>query len=101
MSSAKQLVESFINSGKICLISKSDCTYCRKAIDSLKNAGYSPLVLQIDNRPDAEEIQDYCKELTGGRTVPKVFVNGKFVGGCDDTLRLLKDGSFENIFGGV
>lgn len=98
---AKSFVDSFIRSGKICLISKSYCPYCKKAIDGLKSAGYSPLVLQIDNRADAEEIQDYCKELTGGRTVPRVFVNGKFIGGCDDTLKLLRDGSFSEIVRGV
>lgn len=101
MNATKSLVDSFINSGKICLISKSNCPYCTKAIDSLKNAGYSPLVLQIDSRVDSEEIQDYCKELTGGRTVPRVFVNGKFIGGCDDTLKQLQDGSFSEIVRGV
>lgn len=101
MSSAKSLVESFINSGKICVISKSYCPYCMKAIDSLRNAGYSPSVFHIDGRTDSEEIQDYCKEITGGRTVPRVFINGKFIGGCDDTLKLLEDGSLENLVKGI
>lgn len=94
MNSAKTIVETFINSGEICVISKSYCPYCTKIINSLNNAGYSPNVLQIEGREDAETIQDYCKELTGGRSVPRVFVNGKFVGGCDDTLKLLENGSF-------
>ncbi|KAK9174006.1 Glutaredoxin family protein [Cryptosporidium meleagridis] len=96
MNSIKLLVESFISSGDICVISKSYCPYCVKAINSLKSAGYSPLVLQLDGRADAEEIQDYCKELTGGRTVPRVFVKGRFIGGCDDTLKLLEDGSLSS-----
>ena len=32
-----------------------------------------------------DAIQDYLKELTGARSVPRVFVNGKFYGGGDDT----------------
>ncbi|KAH8581624.1 glutaredoxin related [Cryptosporidium sp. chipmunk genotype I] len=101
MSAIRLLVDSFISSGDICVISKSYCPYCIKTINNLKSAGYSPLVLQIDGRADTEEIQDYCKEITGGRTVPRVFIKGKFIGGCDDTLKLLEDGSLNTIVKGI
>ena len=34
---------------------------------------------------DGAAIQEYLGELTGGRSVPRVFVGGKFIGGGDDT----------------
>ncbi len=40
------------------------------------------------NESNMNVIQDYCKELTGARSVPRVFVNGQFIGGCDDTEKL-------------
>jgi glutaredoxin-related protein len=30
-------------------------------------------------------VQDALLEVTGGRSVPRVFVGGKFIGGGDDT----------------
>ncbi|OII71826.1 glutaredoxin related protein [Cryptosporidium ubiquitum] len=101
MNTVESLVESFINSGGICVISKSYCPYCIKVINSLKGAGYSPSILNIDGRADAEEIQNYCGKLTGGRTVPRVFASGKFIGGCDDTVKLLENGSLQNFVKGI
>lgn len=46
-------------------------------------------VEQIENNPYCDAIQDYMKEKTGARSVPRVFVNGKFFGGGDDTVSCL------------
>jgi glutaredoxin 3 len=41
---------------------------------------------------DMAAIQDYLKELTGARSVPRVFINGKFYGGGDETSAGAKNG---------
>lgn len=41
----------------------------------------SGVVPQLDHRNDGDEIQDCLAQLTGGRSVPRVFVGGKFIGG--------------------
>ena len=46
-------------------------------------------IKHIDNMSD---YQDALKELTGRRTVPNVFINGKSVGGCDDVIGLHSSG---------
>lgn len=33
--------------------------------------------------PQGNEVQDALQPITGRRTVPQVFVGGKFIGGCD------------------
>lgn len=38
------------------------------------------------------QIQDALLKLTGGRSVPRVFIGGKFVGGGDDTAAMGRDG---------
>jgi len=48
--------------------------------------------VELDTRPDGSDIQDYLLELTGGRTVPRVFVDNKFIGGADDTAALDRRG---------
>ncbi|KAH7696431.1 glutaredoxin, partial [Aphelenchoides avenae] len=52
-------------------------------------------VVELDKRDDGNEIQDYLAQLTGGRTVPRVFINGQFIGGGDDTARAKSNGSLE------
>lgn len=43
-------------------------------------------VEQIENNPHCEAIQDYMKQKTGARSVPRVFINGRFFGGGDATV---------------
>ena len=31
-----------------------------------------------------QAIQTYMGKMTGGSTVPRIFIGGKFVGGCDE-----------------
>jgi len=32
--------------------------------------------VQLDQRPDGDAVQDVLLDITGGRSVPRVFVNG-------------------------
>lgn len=41
--------------------------------------------------------QDVLLEITGGRTVPRVFVAGKFIGGADDTLSMHRSGKLTDM----
>ena len=34
------------------------------------------------------EIQSYMGHVTGGTTVPRIFIDGNFIGGFDDLQRL-------------
>ncbi len=45
-------------------------------------------VIELDQRPDGAAIQDHMMELTGGRTVPRVFIDSKFIGGADDVAAM-------------
>lgn len=35
------------------------------------------LTIELQDRPDCNEIQDALEEITGARSVPRVFVDGK------------------------
>lgn len=52
-------------------------------------------VEELDNNPDGNAIQDYCNKITGARTVPRVWVNGKFVGGGDEVAAGVKKGKLK------
>jgi len=98
MSSAKAFVDEKINNYKVAVFSKSYCPYCHKAKNALESFTYKPNTfywLEIENRPDCQEIQDYLGSITGGRSVPRVFINGKFFGGGDETAAAHKKGTLQ------
>ena len=45
----------------------------------------------------AVQVQDALLTLTGGRSVPRVFVDGKFIGGGDDTAAMARDGRLKTM----
>lgn len=42
-----------------------------------------------------DEIQDELLKMTGGRSVPRVFINGKFIGGGSETAALVANGQMK------
>jgi len=88
----KDIVDQAISANKVMMFSKTFCPFCTKAKDALKSVGASFEVMELENRSDMAAIQDYLKELTGARSVPRVFINGKFYGGGDETSAGAKNG---------
>ena len=41
---------------------------------------------------DGDAIMDYLLSITGARTVPRVFIGGKFIGGGTETRGLHQEG---------
>ena len=54
-------------------------------------------IFEIENEPDMNEIQSYMDEITGGRTVPRIFVGGQFVGGAEELVSLHYSQKLEQI----
>jgi len=46
---------------------------------------------------DGSEIQDALSEIVGRRTVPQVFVDGKHLGGSDDTVEAYESGKLAKL----
>lgn len=58
------------------------------------------LFLQLDNLSAGDniiDIQDALGEVTGARSVPRVFVGGKFIGGGDDTVAKAANGELKEL----
>lgn len=50
------------------------------------------MAIEIENRPDCNDLQDVFQDFTGARSVPRVFVNGNFIGGGTDVKKLYENG---------
>ena len=50
-------------------------------------------IFEIENEPEMQAIQNHMGKITGGSTVPRIFIGGKFVGGCDEVFFFAKSPS--------
>lgn len=58
-----------------------------------------PYVVELDEREDGWSIQTALGEIVGRRTVPQVFINGKHLGGSDDTVDAYESGELAKLLG--
>lgn len=81
------------------VFSKSYCPFCTKAKRALDNVlpREKYTVMELDTRSDCAAIQDYLLDITGGRSVPRVFVAGKFIGGGDETDAMARSGQLKQL----
>lgn len=47
------------------------------------------------------ELREGIKKFSNWPTIPQVYVNGKFVGGCDITRELFKTGELQELVKGI
>jgi glutaredoxin 3 len=71
------------------------CPYCIRAKIMLESKGVPYQEIVIDGDQEALEA---LTAQTGSRTVPQIFVNGEFIGGCDDLREIDAQGKLEHIF---
>ncbi|MFA5522939.1 MAG: glutaredoxin 3 [Tissierellales bacterium] len=74
----------------------STCPYCIRAkrLLSRNNIEFE----EIDISGDKDKLNELEKK-TRMDTVPQIFVDGNFIGGCDDLYELYKNKEFPKTFG--
>lgn len=95
----KKEIESNINSHKILVYSKSYCPYCTSTKSLLQSLNQDYKVIELDQIPKGSAIQNGLQELTGQRTVPNIFINGKHIGGNSHIQALHSQGKLKPLFG--
>ena len=69
------------------------CTKAKKILGKYKIKSYK--VVEVDHIPDGDDYVAVLGQMTGADTVPRVFIDGKCIGGGDDTEALDKKGELE------
>ncbi|XP_048802853.1 glutaredoxin 2 isoform X2 [Tympanuchus pallidicinctus] len=85
-------IQEVISGNCVVIFSKTTCFYCRMAKKLFEGLNVDYTAVELDVNKNGSQFQDILEQMTGGRTVPRVFVNGTFVGGATDTQRLHEEG---------
>ncbi|NXG71733.1 GLRX2 protein, partial [Baryphthengus martii] len=84
--------QEIISNNCVVIFSKTTCFYCKTAKRVFESMNVNYTAVELDMNANGGQFQDILERMTGGRTVPRVFVNGTFVGGATDIQRLHEEG---------
>ncbi|KAM9408976.1 glutaredoxin-1 [Pholidichthys leucotaenia] len=96
---AQEFVQATIKKDKVVVFTKPTCNYCILAKDVLSKYKFKPGLVEyvdISVRSDMSSLQDYFLQLTGARTVPRVFIGEECVGGGSDVKELEENGQLQD-----
>ncbi|KAI5395310.1 glutaredoxin-C5, chloroplastic [Lathyrus oleraceus] len=94
----EETIKTTLSENPVVVYSKSWCSYCSEVKSLFKKLGVQPLVFELDEMgPQGPQLQKFLERLTGQYTVPNVFIGGKHIGGCTDTLKLYRKGELETL----
>ena len=90
----KSQIENDIKNNKIVIFMKGTadspmCGFSARTVQILQSYG-API--KDHNVLASEELRQGIKEFTNWPTIPQVFINGEFVGGCDIVTEMHENG---------
>lgn len=80
----KARLDSFIADNPVVMLSFTTCPYCIKAKACLDNKRAKYTTLELDQDPDGKAIRAVLGDVVGRTSVPAIWIDGQFVGGCND-----------------
>ncbi|XP_071342429.1 glutaredoxin 2 isoform X1 [Trachinotus anak] len=87
-----QYVQEVVAQNCVVIFSKTTCPYCKMAKNVFSDIGATYKVVELDEHSDGRRLQEALAQMTGARTVPRVFINGNCIGGGSDTKQLHQQG---------
>lgn len=91
-----EFIKDLVKKNSIVVFSRTNCGYCIKAKNLLKNMNlpYQSIELDVNQQCPQENCQKLSTALvlqTRMRTVPQIFINGKLIGGFTDLQSITQD----------
>ncbi|XP_076363627.1 LOW QUALITY PROTEIN: thioredoxin reductase 1, cytoplasmic-like [Tachypleus tridentatus] len=93
----KLLIERHVKDNQVMLFSKSYCGFCRQVKKIFQSLDTPYFSLELDELGNGSDIQAELTAQTGRTTVPQVFINGVYLGGCDDTHAAYSSGKLAQL----
>lgn len=97
----RKQIEDDINNNRVLLYMKGDrnepkCGFSAQVVHILKN---SHVDFETRDVLESWELREGIKEFTSWPTIPQLYVEGKFIGGCDIISELYRKGELKKILG--
>ena len=96
----KSEIENIINKNEVCLFMKGipeapQCGFSMAVANILKllNVNYKAI-----NVLENEEIRNGIKMYSDWPTIPQLYINGEFIGGCDIVKEMFEKGELKELF---
>ncbi|XP_029781158.1 glutaredoxin-1-like [Suricata suricatta] len=92
---SEEFVNCRIQPRKAVVFIKPSCPYYRRTQELLSQLSFKQRLLEfVDNTAtsDTSKIQNYLEQLTGARTVPRVFISKECISGCTDLVEMHQSG---------
>ncbi|EKM82024.1 hypothetical protein AGABI1DRAFT_112196 [Agaricus bisporus var. burnettii JB137-S8] len=99
---ARSKIQTAVDSKPVVLFMKGtldapECGFSRAAAQILELQGVPHGKLQTYNVLQDPELRTSIKEFSEWPTIPQIYVNGEFVGGCDILLSMHQSGELETL----
>jgi len=99
LESKKQEIDALVKSEKVVLFMKGDkmapmCGFSAHVVQLLLNSGVD---FETRDVLTDEDLRSAIKDYSDWPTLPQLYVNGEFVGGCDIVNELHQSGELDNI----
>ena len=99
MSNAIERIQSAITNNKICIFMKGtrnfpQCGFSAATVQVFEQLGVPYGTVDVLSDP---ELREQIKTYSTWPTIPQVYINGKFVGGCDIVRELYESGELQDI----
>ncbi|KAJ3820398.1 thioredoxin-like protein [Lentinula raphanica] len=99
---ARAQIQNAVKSSPLVLFMKGtpslpECGFSRAAVQVLDLHGVPPEKMKTYNVLADDELRSGIKEFSDWPTIPQLYVNGEFIGGCDILLGMHQSGELENL----
>ena len=84
------------NPTRIAIVTSSSCKHCKRAKSALDKMSLAYLDVDVDSferEESGERILQLSKSVSNMRTIPQIYVDGEILGGADELIKALEDGS--------
>ncbi|MBL7685908.1 MAG: Grx4 family monothiol glutaredoxin [Deltaproteobacteria bacterium] len=104
MSDVQNKIKNLVESNPIVIFMKGQpeapmCGFSAQAIQVLKASGATtPVGVDVMSDP---EIRQGIKEFTQWPTIPQIFIQGEFIGGCDIVTEMFERGELQPLVQGA
>lgn len=73
------------------------CGYCIRVLSLLERRGIRHTEVNVEDRPD---LREELLAKSGRRTLPQVYVGGRYIGGADEVAEMDRSGELQRFLQG-